>query len=261
MNDVTILLAAHGAGDASPSNDYIRRLVDSLKDTLGSAQITCAFRKGAPSFADALSAVETHRIIVIPIMTSEGYFSKRILPASLAESPQFANLDVRITPPLGMHDGLIDITASLFEESIVRWGLKAPNSTLIVVGHGTRQHARSRCRTADVAEAILAQRPDWDVRAAFIDESPFVNEVAASLRDRNIIAVPFLIGGGHHALIDIPDQLGICTSAMDDEPPFVTTIEGRLRICTQAVGMHAKIPSLVRDIAMAHLTNSTAGAM
>lgn len=260
MSDVTILLAAHGAGDASPSNAFVTRLAGALRDSLSDVEVVCAFRKGEPGFADALTRVKSPRAVVIPIMTSEGFFSTRVLPAALAMSTHIADLDITIAQPLGMHPRFIDFTESLFENAIDDHGLNPADATFVVVGHGTRQHARSQSRTVDVADAVAVRHADWDVRSAFLDEPPLLTDVAATLRERHVVAVPFLIGGGHHASIDIPEQLGIAR-ASSEVAPCVGRASGRLKICARPVGMHATVPSLILEIALAAISESRTGVI
>lgn len=261
MSAVTIILAAHGSGDGSDANLRVHRLANALTADADASVVLAAFRKGRPSFADALDAVTTPRVVVVPVMTSEGYFTNNVLPAALAESPRFSEFDVCITPPLGMHPRMVDIAGELMADAARRCKLTAAETTVIIVGHGTRQHAGSRSRTDDVAAALGKRNPDWRIAPAFLDESPCLAEIVATQNRRNLIAVPFLIGGGHHATVDIPKQLGIGVDAIAAGAPFVNDEGGTIRICTSAVGMHARIPSLVRDVARSAVAINSAGAI
>ncbi|MCA9254164.1 MAG: ferrochelatase [Phycisphaerales bacterium] len=261
MTSATILLAAHGSGDTSASNAYVRMLTDRLNNDLTPTPVLCAFRRGRPSFAEAIAGVMGDRVIVIPIMTSEGYFSTRVLPAAIAECPRAASMRVTMTAPLGLHPAFVDITESLLAGAVAQFAPPITDTTFLVVGHGTPRHAESRSRTVEVAEAIAARRNDWDIRHAFIDEAPHVGGLVATLGTKHVVATPFLIGGGHHATIDIPEQLGALREGDVHAAPFANTAGAVMRICTEAVGMHASIPDLVREIALAELTESTTGAL
>ncbi|HPF40995.1 MAG TPA: ferrochelatase [Phycisphaerae bacterium] len=260
MTGATILLAAHGSGDDSASNAFVHALTARLSNDLAPTPVLCAFRKGRPSFAEAIASVTGDSVIVIPVMTSEGYFSTRVLPAAIAESPRAASLRVTMTAPLGLHPAFVEITESLLAGAVAQFAPPIANTTFLVVGHGTPRHADSRSRTVEVVEAIAARRDDWDIRPAFIDEPPYVRDVVATLASRHVIATPFLIGGGHHATIDIPEQLGALREDNVGAAPFANIAGGVMRICTEAVGMHTSIPDLAREIALAELTESKTGA-
>lgn len=259
MTDVTVILAAHGAGDASDSNTYVRSLAAALHLSSDVADIRCAFRKGSPSFADALTSARTANVLVVPIMTSEGYFSTKVLPAALAESPRWCGLTVEILPPVGMHPRIIDLTRELIVEAAIRFKLSLDSSTVILVGHGTTRHRRSRSRTEDVAAALGDRHPGWRLATAFLDESPRLSEIALPLDRRNVIAVPFLIGGGHHAMTDIPNQLGLDETKIEEGKSPGGLVNGAIRVCTRPLGMHREFPMLLRDIVTAALRKKATG--
>lgn len=260
MSGYTLLLAAHGAGDDSPSNAHVRQLAAALSGEMGAVEIRCAFRKGAPSFDSVLAEVRTERVVVVPLMTSAGYFSTKILPESLRASPFWSVLDISISPPLGMHPRMIDIAEERIAHAAAAHALNPTESAAIVVGHGTRRHARSRSRTVDVAAALAERNPDWHITSAFIDDAPSLPDVVGTIDRRHLIAVPFLFGGGHHALVDIPRHLGVCPESRLVGPPHTCRDNGYMRICTESVGADPRVPSLVRDLARSMLDTSIQGA-
>ncbi|MET8424899.1 CbiX/SirB N-terminal domain-containing protein [Nocardia sp. NPDC004860] len=81
---------------------------------------------------------------------------------------------------------------------------------LIAVAHGSRD-PRSAATMRAVVARIAAQRPDLDVRLAFLDLSTpsvdqVVDEVAAD-RHSHAIVVPLLLGSAFHARVDLPGML------------------------------------------------------
>ncbi|MEC3952724.1 sirohydrochlorin chelatase [Nocardia sp. CDC153] len=81
---------------------------------------------------------------------------------------------------------------------------------LIAVAHGSRD-PRSAATMRAVVELIAAQRPDLDVRLAFLDLStPSVDQVVdavASDGHTHAIVVPLLLGSAFHARVDLPGLL------------------------------------------------------
>ncbi len=260
MTNITHILAAHGAGDDSPSNRYIRQLAETLNRMGEFAEVICAFRKGTPTFSDVLERVRTRQVIVLPIMTSEGYFSRKVLPRSLAESPGSGDLNVTIMAPLGTNPAIIEITEEIIVDAATAMRFSPDDAEIILAGHGTRQFAGSCSRTVEVAEALGKRHADWSIRTAFLDETPYLADVDLAAMNRPVIAVPFLIGGGQHVSIDIPRLLGISESGSESTPPLFGRIGNRVRVCTTAVGMHRRIPGLVRNLFRAASPKTQAGA-
>ena len=260
MTNITPILAAHGAGDDAPSNKYIRQLADTLNRMGEFADVICAFQKGNPTFSDVLERVKTRQVIVLPIMTSEGYFSRNVLPRSLADSPGSGELNVTIMAPLGTHPAMIEITEEIIVDAATAMDINPDDAEIILVGHGTRQYDGSRSRTIEVAEALCERHANWSIRTAFLDELPLLADVDLAAINRPVIAIPFLIGGGHHASIDIPRLLGISERGSESRTLLFGRIGNRVRVCTTPVGMHHRVPVLIRNLLRAASRKALSGA-
>ncbi|MFC3438856.1 sirohydrochlorin chelatase [Nocardia seriolae] len=81
---------------------------------------------------------------------------------------------------------------------------------LIAVAHGSRD-PRSAATMRAVVELIAAQRPDLDVRLAFLDLStPSVDQVVDAVAadgHSHAVVVPLLLGSAFHARVDLPGLL------------------------------------------------------
>jgi sirohydrochlorin ferrochelatase len=78
---------------------------------------------------------------------------------------------------------------------------------LVAVAHGSRD-PRSAATVAALLDVVRAQRPDLDVRAAFLELSaPRLPDVLAALAaegHRDAVIVPLLLGSAYHARVDLP---------------------------------------------------------
>lgn len=81
---------------------------------------------------------------------------------------------------------------------------------LIAVAHGSRDPRSAATMSAVVAE-IAGQRPDVDVRLAFLDlNTPSVEQVidaVAAQGHTEAVVVPLLLGSAFHARVDLPGML------------------------------------------------------
>ena len=78
---------------------------------------------------------------------------------------------------------------------------------LVAVAHGSRD-PRSAATITALLDVVRAQRPDLDVRAAFLELSaPRLPDVLAALAaegHRDAVIVPLLLGSAYHARVDLP---------------------------------------------------------
>lgn len=202
----TILLAAHGARTGSEANLLIERLAERLRARRPDLTFQPAFNLGEPRFPDAVTLAGDGDILVIPVMTGRGYFVDERLPIELARSPNYDAARVKITPPVGSVQTVID---DVLRRAIEAWSDCGPNAAALVVGHGTTRSTRSRSSSASLAYELATRLPAGaDVRAVFLDDKPLLEDVAKTLGERPIVVVPWLLGGGGHYNDDIRERLG-----------------------------------------------------
>ena len=248
MRGTALILAAHGAGDASAANGTIRKLARRLRATRLFDEVTPAFRLGTPAFGEVLDRIDSTRVVVVPVMAGDGYFAGVVLPRDLNDNARIGEVDLHITAPVGTHPDLVEIVAARARSTLDAFKIDAADSALIVVGHGTMRHSRSRAACIRVRDVLRKRAVCAHVEAAFLDEEPFVEDMPDRLPHGNLIAVPFLIGGGLHATRDIPRRLGLA-STMGDSPLVWGRVNGRRIICTDALGNDRGLVDVIKNLA------------
>ncbi|RME41580.1 MAG: hypothetical protein D6788_00945, partial [Planctomycetota bacterium] len=78
------MLAAHGCRQRPEPNALVRDYARRLAAENIFAEVGCAFHLGTPGFAEALARVNADQITVLPFMSSEGFFTRVVLPRELA---------------------------------------------------------------------------------------------------------------------------------------------------------------------------------
>jgi len=210
MIPTALILAAHGDGDDSESNERVRLLAREIESGDGFAQVIPAFNKGMPGFDEVLDQVNANRVVVVPLMTSDGYFVKEVLPRRLSsESKDTREKKVTVTPPLGAAIEIEPMLLRAVNEVICLEAMDIGSTDVLVVGHGTMRNTQSSRRTNEIAKALVAASPIRSVSTAFLDEPPSIKEVLSRRADGDLVVIPFLFGGGGHVLEDIPLALGM----------------------------------------------------
>ena len=108
-----ILLVDHGSRSAE-ANRVVSRVAGRLRKRLPACRVAFAHMELAPpsigDAVDALVATGVEEIVVHPFFLSPGIHGTRDVPRlALAAARRHPGLDLRVTPPLGIHDALIDV--------------------------------------------------------------------------------------------------------------------------------------------------------
>lgn len=206
--DLDVVLAAHGSGEGSDANALAIACARQLAKVAVGARVRAAFVAGQPSWSEALKSADRPQCLVIPLLASDGYFASR-----LRHHVNHARAGTLMSLPIGSSATLVRALIEQVTATIAPLRGVGTNLIILVVGHGTVQHAGSAYATRAVASA-LAGHLGLPVTAVFLDETPTIEEVlAGSAPDSTIVVVPFLLGGGQHVSSDIPARLAKATPA------------------------------------------------
>jgi sirohydrochlorin ferrochelatase len=246
-----VILAAHGAGDGSQANRALLELTGALRVRRPHVRFECAFWKGTPSFEDATRSLRGQGPVVVPIMASDGYYARRRLPEELAKgdpSRSFA-----IAPPIGTLPAFSYILASRVDEALRRMTGRGLNPAVLLVGHGTPRVRSSGDVARRLRDELALAFPHTEILTAFLDESPHLSDVSGSLGDGPVVAVPLLMGGGPHVLVDLARALtapraslgrDIMTETLRVLPPILEWPE-LVSLTLEAIDSTSRIPASV----------------
>ena len=248
MTGRALVLAAHGSRREPAANALVRRLAESLRGRRLFDEVAVAFHQGEPGFDAVLDELTAEEVTVVPFLTSAGHYSEVVLPEALGRNRRFADVRLRQTPPVGTHAGVAPLVARRVTELLREDGLERAAVALVLVGHGTARHPRSRAATEQLADTLRRRRVAGEVAVAFLDDDPPLEEALAGVRQRTVLLVPFLIGGGAHALDDIPRRIGLGESGASRRG----RVDGRLVVIDDPVGSYPGLEDIVVDLARRH---------
>lgn len=232
-----ILLAAHGARRDPAANGRVQALALELRARGAADEVVAGFHQGEPGFTAALDGLTAERVLVLPLFTSEGYYTEQVLPAAIAAGRHARQ--IRQSAPLGVHPELAALVAARIREVGAAERLDLKETGVLLVGHGTPRNPKSRHATLQLAEEMIARGAAAEVGCGFLDDEPGIEEALASLTPQSVIVVPFLIGGGGHALDDLPRRIAGAT--------------GKRVVLDIAVGAYAGLGDLLLEIARREL--------
>lgn len=248
MSRTALILAAHGSRHEPAANELILAWAATLAARCDFDEVLAAFHQGEPAFAGALDRTDAEDIVVVPVMTSEGYYCDEYLPAELAKNRRYGSVRVRVTPPVGVHVMVPELVEARGLELAARFEVDPGVCAVALIGHGTRRSAGSRVATARLAEALRKRGRFAEVAAFYLDEPPAVEEVPLHLTRATILVLPFLISGGPHAVRDVPSRLGLAappTGAL----PLDGQAHGCRMICDAPFGTDPRVLEVIADLA------------
>jgi len=197
-----VLLAAHGERRENAGNEGVFRLARALADRALASEVSPGFINGVPTIKDAFDVLTADRIIVYPLFASSGYFTRDRLVQLIDEADK-ERRHIRILPPLGLDPGLPELAEAAVRRTARKHGFAADRCTVIFLAHGSRRNRASRQATRQLASAVARRAAFQEVRTAFLEERPFLNDAVASVTGP-IVVVGLFSGEGLHGAGDAP---------------------------------------------------------
>lgn len=275
---LTLILAAHGSESDDQANRPMHALANRVENLLqqrlqNSSQVpfeiesvTPAFLAGDPLMTHVLDRIdkssEHKRAIIVPVMTSRGYYLKK-LPEKFAANSSFQKFDLWITDVLGLDKQIGPIITRKIETMMESADINCSNTTVVLIGHGTRKNKTSCLSTYELAEQLkqeLSLEADG-LEVCFLDQDPHIEDIAQKrLRNQarpNTLLVPFLISRGPHLTEDVTQAFGLATGPSVSFPLAGNTEFGGKILCAGPIAEDPGIENIVCDLAQAALRENT----
>lgn len=248
MTGRALVLAAHGCTADPAMNRGINGLARRVARLTRFDEVAAAFHQGEPSLTTVLDGLASHDVLVVPLMTSAGYYSDTVLPRELAKNARYRRVRLRCTAPIGTSGRMADLVADRVRSLMEGLGGDPSASCLALVGHGTFRHPQSRVATVALAEELAGRGLCQSVLHAFLDEPPTVETIMARCDRPLLIVQPFLIGNGLHLTEDLTARLGVPAGTL----PLMAT-QGPIRVIVdEAVGTDARMADVITAVIHDH---------
>ena len=190
------LLVAHGSpADPEPQEHTLHVLADRVAAHLPGWTIRSATLAKIGSLEAALAALNDP--LIYPFFMAEGWFTGRELPRRLAAA---GKPDLTRLRPFGSDPALVALIAEVVRDT---WPHEHPN--LLLAAHGSKISRTSRDTTLAMADALRAHGLGARIECAFVEEPPFLAEVAQTLTGGTCL--PFFALRAGHVTDDIPEAL------------------------------------------------------
>lgn len=246
MSRVALVLAGHGSHISAETAGVVWGYVDRLRRMGVADEVTACFWKEQPAFSHVLESVAADEVVVVPVFTAQGYFTRDVLPAEMGLEGALTRRGKRrihLTPTVGEHHLLDAIVDSRLCDTIAKFGLQPGRTAAAIIGHGTPRNRNSRAAARAQAERLRALGWLKEVAAVYLDDEPAIPTVYRDTRSPNIIALPYFLAEGSHVTRDVPRALGLSGG---HEPQ---TVNGRRVHYCEPVGTDETICDVILELA------------
>lgn len=184
------VIVSHGQpSDPLPAAAEIATLAARVGEHLPGWTVTSATLAEPEALA---LAVAQGRGVIYPLFMAAGWFTQVHLPKRLAAA---GGQDWHILPPFGTDPAIAALTVDLARRA---------GRPILLAAHGSFRSTAPSQIAHDMADRITAET-GLPARAAFIDQSPQIAEVAATMPDA--ACLPFFAARGGHVIDDLPTAL------------------------------------------------------
>lgn len=197
---------------------------------------------------NVLDGIEPGPVVVVPVMTSNGYYLNRVIPGKLAENRNPQRYQWFVSEVAGTHRQIEGAMIERIQNRLADFQMSESQTTLLLVGHGTRRNRNSAKSTFALFEKLKSAFPSLRTRVAFLDQDPELKLVAASVVQGHTLVVPFLVSRGPHMTEDVPNAIGL-PSGHDITFPFFKETAGRKVACQMPIGMYPEMADACIELA------------
>lgn len=220
------LIVAHGQpSDPAPAEAEIAALAARVATHLPGWSVRSATLAAEGALAAAVAGPAAP-LVVYPLFMADGWFTKTHLPERLAAAGAVGPIQLA---PFGLDARVQALAVRLAVEAARAAGRSPAQTDVILAAHGSFRSDAPAAVARSVAARIAAEGGFRRVEAAFIDQTPQIAEVAATLSP-GALCLPFFAARGGHVVDDLPQALA--------EASFDGTV-------LDPVGTDARVPELI----------------
>lgn len=196
-----LLLVAHGTQRYVDAGRAVHTHAATLRAEGCFSEVAVGFLNGAPTPAEALAALAASVVHVVPFFMEQGWFVREAVPRALSGVP---GRRLHYHPPVGTHPDLPALAALRVQHAT---GADAAQFAVLLAGHGSARSPGRPLALHRHADAVAATEIFAQVRAAFLEEPPFIADALRDWRTLPVAVLGFFAGDGGHVQEDLPALL------------------------------------------------------
>lgn len=191
------LIVAHGSpADPGPQEAALQALAVRVAMWLPGWRVRGATLAAKGALEAALKGMDAP--LIYPFFMAEGWFTRTNLPKRLDGVG-------RQLPAFGGDPGMVDLVVRVAVDGALAAGLVPAEAVLLIAAHGSQVSRASADGARALAEGVAARGAFGRVEVGFVEESPYLGDVAKGLGPA--ICLPFFALRAGHVAVDVPEAL------------------------------------------------------
>lgn len=177
-----------------------------------------------------LALPKQKKIFIFPLFMSDGWFVSQELPRRVNALGYRA---LRLLSPLGLEPSLPSLCTRRAREAALAMGIDERSTTVLLAAHGSPNDPGPELAAQAIQQAIIDMSNFLDVKLAFIDQSPKIQDVVRGIGP--VICLPLFACRAGHVRKDLPKMLatggfrGSLLAPIGEDPLIANIISARLR--------------------------------
>ena len=185
------LIVAHGQpSDPEPAEVALAQLAARVQARMPDCRIGSATLAAPGSLEAALDSLGEGSVIY-PHFMSDGWFVRSALTKRVGDRP------VRILQPLGLDPQLVPVAARAVADAIQSAGWRSSSTRILLAAHGSENGPAAAASARAFAQGLAEALPCGGIDVAFVEETPFLTEMAAEISGRTTCLPSFAMEGEH----------------------------------------------------------------
>lgn len=222
------IIVSHGQpSDPAPAEASLADFAAKVARALPDWQIESATLAN-PSALDRAFAKTGPGAIIYPLFMTKGWFTSDALQDRIAERAAHVAL------PFGLDPDLPNMARGVLTTAAATQGWPTNETRVFIAAHGSGRSPASSQNTRAFADALMRYTRFAELRIGFVEEPPYLADMAFDLGPHSL-CLPFFAAAGGHVLDDIPEAL---------------TIADFKGVCLPPIGCVAQAPGLVAQALM-----------
>lgn len=156
--------------------------------------VHAAYVKSTPSLEETLKTIDTGSVLVIPMFLANGYYTDKVIPEIVRQSPRITH----VSDPIGTTEEMPALIEALAAETAAREGYTLEVTSILLIAHGSKRSKTSSTAAEHVAKVLAGKSPFRDIRICFLEEDPKLSDIEPGQVSNPTIIVPFLIAAAEH---------------------------------------------------------------
>lgn len=201
-----VMLVGHGSSRRPAAAACLERHARALRAMGVFGTVHTAFLIGGSSApADVLQRIEQDPVVIVPMMMCPGWTALQVIPKALGLGP-IGPLDkgrrIVMCQPIGLQPALAQLIGRRALEGAAARGISADSVTLLLIAHGSTRYSASQDAAELQATRLRKMAAFRKVETAYLEQSPRVPDILATLGGPTV-AVGLFAAPGHHATVDL----------------------------------------------------------